>query len=189
VDWREFVASLVDSAAWPAAAVATVLLLRSRMGDLLSSSPLRRLKVGPGGAELEWAQVAAEVRADVVASPSPKRPSPFEIDGAADPADLDGLAEREPAKAIEIAHALLLGELRAKVAERKPELLEGDPSPFALVKAADREGVISRADAEALRGMLTLRDLTAHRPHTATVDRAIDFIVMARAVLYALSSP
>jgi hypothetical protein len=160
------------------------------MVELLGSSPLRRLKVGPAGAEVEWHQVAAEVRAEVVAaSGSAKRPSPFDADGAADLSDLDGLAERDPARAIGVAYAMLLGELRAIVDERKPELLGGDPNQYALVKMAYREGVISRENAEALRGLLTLRDLTENRPQAATVEKAVDFIVMARAVLYALTRP
>jgi hypothetical protein len=176
----------VDSAAWPIAVVAIIALVRGRLADVLQSSPLQRLKLGPAGAELEWQQVAAEVRAEVASSRASIRGSRIDQESE-DLAELDGLAARSPADAIEIAHSVLLTELRRLVQEAKPELLEGDANPHVLLKTAYHEGVISRENAEALRGMLTLRDLTAHRPDTATVEKAVDFIVMARAVLYALS--
>lgn len=139
-------------------------------------------------AELEWQQLAAEVRAEVVSSKVSAGASP--IDGVSeDLSELDGLAARSPADAIEVASSVLLGELRRLVQEAKPELLADDTSPHVLLKTARHEGVISRENAEALRGMLTLRDLTAHRPETATVERAVDFIVMARAVLSAPALP
>lgn len=184
MDWREFAASIVGSLAWPAAVVVLVVLLRSPLVAILGRSPLRRLKLGPTGAEVEWHQIAAEVRAEVVAASSPMHhPSPADD---LDSSDIDGLAMRSPAKAIEAAHGVLIAELSRIVGEAKPELLEGAPGPHVLLKLARRDGVLSRENAEAVRGMLTLRDLTARRPETATPDRAIDFIVMARAVLYAL---
>jgi hypothetical protein len=186
VDWREFIASLVDSAAWPIAVVAIVALMRTRLTRILENGALHRLKLGPAGAELEWQQVAAEVRAEVVSSKASTGGSPID-GGPGDLSELDGLAARSPADAIGVASSVLLGELRRLVRESKPELLADYPSPHVLLKTAHHEGVISRENAEALRGMLTLRDLTAHRPETATVERAVDFIVMARAVLYALS--
>jgi hypothetical protein len=187
MEWREFIASLVDSLAWPGAIVVIVALVRSHLTDLLSGQ-LRRLRLGPGGAELEWQAVAHDVRADVVAT-ARRMPTPQQdLAGAGvDLDNLDGLAARDPAEAIRATAAILLGELRRIVESGKPELLESTSNDYALTSAAARERLISQADAEALRGMLTLRDLSAHRPETATTERAVDFIVMSRAVLYALS--
>ncbi|MEA2218680.1 MAG: hypothetical protein QOJ35_1306 [Solirubrobacteraceae bacterium] len=181
MDWREFVASMVGSLAWPFGVVILVLILRGPLTAILGRGPLSSLKVGPMGAEAKW----QEVRADVVAGSAPKRLS--SPDGDVDLSDVDDLAEQSPAEAIEAAYVMLLAELRRIVGGKRPELLKDNPKAHVLLKSAYHDGVLSRENAEALRGMLTLRDLTVQRPETATTDRANDFIVMARAVLYALS--
>lgn len=185
MDWREFVASIVGSLAWPLAVVILVVVLRGPLTAILGRSPLSSLKLGPTGAEVKWQELAAEVRAEVVASSASNRAAA--PDGDIDLSDLDGLAERSPAQAIEVAYSTLLTELRRIAGENNPDLVKDNPTAHVLLKSASRDGVLTRENAEALRGMFTLRDLTAQRPDTATPDRAVDFIVMARAVLYALS--
>ena len=49
MDWREFVASIVGSLAWPLAVVILVLVLRGPLTAILGRSPLSSLKVGPTG--------------------------------------------------------------------------------------------------------------------------------------------
>ncbi len=188
MEWREFIASLVDSLAWPAALVILVALMRHHLGELLDSGGrLQRLKVGPAGAEIEWHALAAEVRAEVAAGPgSPRSSSPLDDTGV-DLSELDGLAERSPADAIRVASAALIGELDRMVKERNAPLLAEPATPHILVKSAYHAGVITKETGEALRGLLTLKDLTEQRPETATVEKAVDFIVLSRAVLYALS--
>lgn len=51
MNWREFVASLVGSVAWPLAAVIALALFRRQVTALLEA-PLRRLKAAPF--ELSW---------------------------------------------------------------------------------------------------------------------------------------
>jgi hypothetical protein len=58
VDWREFIASVIDSLAWPAAAAIVAWLLRDQLRQLLAA-PIRRLKAEP--LEVEWDHEAAEV--------------------------------------------------------------------------------------------------------------------------------
>ena len=191
MDWREFIASLVDSLAWPAAAVALVALVRSRLEDLLSlrSGPLRRLKVGPGGAELEWQEVAAEVKASSVRAHAALPTSPLDDD--AEPlTHLDALAERNPAEAIRQASGIVMGELRRIVEARGVELLvPGSKDPNILVKSAYRGGAITKESGEALRGLLTLRALAERDPENVPVEKAVDYILLAQAVLYALGRP
>ena len=64
MSWREFVASLVDSLAWPVAVVVLVTLLRSQLAALLKSvGPLRWLRVGPAGAEASGTAPSSRSRA------------------------------------------------------------------------------------------------------------------------------
>lgn len=58
-----------------------------------------------------------------------------------------------------------------------------------LAKAAHRAGVISDETLEAIRGMALLRNLAAHgRAEDLTPERALDFVSLAEAVLYALNA-
>lgn len=66
--WREFVASVVDSLAWPASAVVIVALLRRQLAALLQS-PLSRLRAGP--VELERVREAEKVGENVAALKCP----------------------------------------------------------------------------------------------------------------------
>jgi hypothetical protein len=182
VAWREFVATLVDSLAWPAAIVVLVVLTRDQVRDLLGGS-LRRLKLGPGGAELEWQELAAEVR---VSSVRALPPGPADPDDAPDFSHLDELAERSPGEAIVQASTIVIGELRRQMQVRNVETPD-TASPFALVKAAVSGGAITRETGEALRGMLVLRDLAARDMKSVSVEKAVDYIVLARAVLYPIT--
>jgi hypothetical protein len=74
MDTKQFIASLVSSLAWPAAVLGIVLLFRKQLADLLTG-PLRRLKAGPGGVELEFERILPKVQAQVAATmPGEKRP-------------------------------------------------------------------------------------------------------------------
>jgi hypothetical protein len=184
VDWREFIASLVDSLAWPAAAVALVALLRSQIAQWTASGPLRRLKLGPAGAELEWEQAVVEVAASSVRALPTREGLDDEL------SNLERMAERTPDAAIQQTFALVERELARLVDERRLELpIPNDRRPQSLIRAAYHGKVITKETGEALRGLLTLRDLAAHTPHGESPDRAIDYVVLARGVLYALSRP
>jgi hypothetical protein len=71
VDGLQFVSSIVASLAWPAAVVIIVVVLRRSIAGVLDG-PVKLLKVGPGGVELEkWDRAAAEVRSEVGTPPAP----------------------------------------------------------------------------------------------------------------------
>lgn len=182
MDWREFIASIVDSLAWPVAVVVLVVLLRARLAELLGSGPLRRLKLGPGGAELEWEQAVVEVAASSVRA----LPSQDGLDDELD--NLERMAERTPDAAMQQAFAVVERELLRVIDESKIELVANDRRPHILIKSAYHGKLITKETGEALRGLVTLRDLAARDPQGVSREKAIDYLVLVRAVLYALSA-
>lgn len=66
MNWQAFVASLVQSLAWPAAVLALVIVLRKPIGLALGRG-VRRVKAGP--VEVEFDQLQAEVREELARSP------------------------------------------------------------------------------------------------------------------------
>lgn len=65
----EFISSLVDSLAWPAAVIAMVVILRSPLSGLLTG-PVKRWKAGPSGVEVAyWEEQLSEARRDLEESP------------------------------------------------------------------------------------------------------------------------
>jgi hypothetical protein len=191
VNWREFVASLVDSLAWPGAVVVLVVLLRGQLGDLLAG-PLRRLKLGPGGAELEWHETVGVVATSVTALPSPRPPSGTpelaRQDLDAELNNLERLIDKMPSVALQQTFAVVERELGRIVDERKLERPTNDRRPETLIKAAVHGRVINRETGEALRGLVVLRNLAAHDPSGTkiTSEKAAEFMLLARGVLYAL---
>lgn len=180
--WREFVASIVGSLAWPVAVVGLVALLRGHLGTLLTSTPLRRLKLGPGGAELEWDHAVVQVAADSVRA----LPAQDGLDGELD--DLESLARRTPDAAMREAFALVERELLRVVERAKIELPADDRRPTTLIKAAYQSKAITKETGDALRGLVTLRDLAQRDPLRVSTEKAIDYLVLVRGVLYALGA-
>ena len=182
MDWRDFIASIVDSLAWPAAVVVLAVLMRRHVADLLAR--VSRLKVSPSSLELEWPEAIARTKV------SSARALDVSLeDDEPELGHLDGLAERNPAEAIRQAFGIVIGELRRLASDRNVEMLVDSDNPQILIKSCYGAGVITKETGEALRGLLTLRDLAERDPERVTVERAVDFILLARAVLYALSRP
>jgi hypothetical protein len=188
VDWREFIASLVNSLAWPLAVLAVVMLLRSQIRTLFDGT-LQRLKLGPAGAEFEWAQVerdTAVAAAGSIASISGP-------DGEGVDAELDAiipLIETMPAVAVRRSFDVLERELRRIVEDRQLELPYENPDVNGLIRAAYHGGAITKDTGNALRGLVELRNLSEHDPSgtRTTPEKARDFLALTRSVLYALGA-
>jgi hypothetical protein len=180
MDTKQFIASLASSLAWPAAVFAIALLFRKQLADLLTG-PLRRLKAGPGGVELEFERILPKVQAQVAATkPGDRRP----IEPSSD--ELAEVAQRSPAAAILGAYARLETELRTrlvKAGDERADKLAGQR----LVHAALEHGLISEQTAEGIEGVTLLRNLSAHgREGDLSVERALDYITLVDALLYAI---
>jgi hypothetical protein len=182
MDTKQFIASLVSSLAWPTAVFGIALLFRKQLTDLLTG-PLRRLKAGPGGVELEFERILPKVQAQVEA-PKPDEREKRLSEPSSD--ELAEVAQRSPAAAVLGAYARLEAELRtrlAKAGDERADKLAGQR----LVHAALERGLISEQTAEGIEGVMLLRNLSAHgREGDLSVERALDYITLVDALLYAI---
>ena len=191
MNWLAFIASLVQSLAWPAAVVVIVVFLRKPIRAALSHALLRRVKAGP--VELEFDQLQAEVREELARSPElTEAQVPVPASQTAAPAsslreELSPLAEVSPAAAVM--------EASRRIESRLTEMLDGSGEPpprrlgiRGLARLARERGLISDETLAAIEGMSGLRNLVAHYRDDIGVDRARDYLALADAVMYALRS-
>jgi hypothetical protein len=189
--WRDLIASLVDSLAWPAAVVVLVVALRHQLG-VLFEAPLQRLKLGPGGVEAEWDRTE---RATAVAAAGSvtirSRSDATDIDFVEERLNvIEPLADTVPAVAIRQAFDVVESELRRLVDDAGVELVYPNPDVHGYLKSAYHGDLISKELGEAIRGLIVLRDLTNNDPGgtRTSPEKARDFLVLARSVLYSLSA-
>jgi hypothetical protein len=192
VGWQAFVASLVQSLAWPAGVVAVVIVLRKPIAAVLGQG-VRRVKAGP--VEVEFDRIEAEVRDDLARSPElAEAPAPAPVGQA--PAPVGSLQE-ELARLADIAPGAAVVAAYHRIEDRLVQMLNGDDPgarPFTtvsgrgLAKLAHNHDLISDETLAAIEGLSALRDLTAHVRGDISVDRARDFLALADAVMYALRS-
>jgi hypothetical protein len=180
MDWREFIAALVDALAWPASAAIIVVLLRRQIGALLEGR-LKRLKAGP--VELEYWETAAVEVAQSVAVAVP----PISEEEDAEIHRLMVLADAAPNAAILESFVLIERELRAIVTHSGLPQPRTVPTQVMAEKLA-AAGAITQESAIAIRGLATLRNMAAHGggsdPPTPT--RAREYVVLTTAILFAL---
>lgn len=187
MDWREFIASLIDSLAWPFALVVIAALFRQQLAGLLAV-PLKSLKAGP--VSVTWAEQVAEVGVAVASgeiAPAETASSPH-LDGEL--RRIADLVEQTPVVAVRQAFGLIEQRLRA-IADIGDIAAPSETSGLPLAITLHQAGRISQANLDAVRGLATLVNLSARdvTGTSITVDRARDFMVLAQAVLYALSRP
>lgn len=178
-----FTASLVQSLAWPAAAVVIVIVLRRPIISMLGRG-VRRLRAGP--VEVEFDQELAEVREELSRSPelAESRVPPPTAEGLPD--ELARLAEISPRAGVLEAYA--------RIEQRLVEVLDGAKAPSyskvggrALARLARDHELISDETLTAVEGLTVLRNLAAHGANEDIgVERARDYLALADAVLYAL---
>ena len=179
--WMSFVASLIQSAAWPLAVFALVYLLRKPLAEAVSQR-LLRLKAGP--LEAEFDREAVAVREEVRQIPEVAAVEPR--DGPVSLAD-----ELAPLILISPASAVMQAFMR--IEQRLVELLESagqydTKRPFfELAMMASRSDLINPETLKAIDGLRSLRNLVAHGTRDEIgVDRAREFVALADAVLYAM---
>lgn len=198
--WQAFVASLVQSLAWPAGVVAVVIVLRKPIAAVLGQG-VRRVKAGP--VEVEFDRLQAEVREELARSPELAETQVLDPVGQAPvgqpPADqaAAGSLQKELSRLAEIAPGTAVVAAYHRIEDRLTEMLDSySPMarPFAtvggrgLAKLARQHDLISDETLAAIEGLSVLRDLTAHSGGDIGVDRARDYLALADAVLYVLRS-
>jgi hypothetical protein len=178
---EQFIASLVNSLAWPGAVVVVAVVLRRPLGALLSNS-LRRLKAGP--VEFEFDRVISSVEADLgleagatAATESPQ----FSVLN-----DLAPVAQTSPTAAVLDAHSRLEHELWKLTKDVRDET-EAPQGAVGLARVALAHGLITPETENAIVGVTTLRNLTAHgRQADLSPERAMDYLALVDGVLFAL---
>lgn len=177
MSWKEFIADIIGSIAWPAVIALAIWIFRTQIRGLLER-PMRRWKAGPFEAEYEWAKATEQVGTSVL-SVKTAAAGGDELD------ELLELADKAPVAAILAAHNAVEDVVRsiavaANISDASSLSLDK------LVPALIERDLIDSRTADALAGLMTLRNLAVHGPEPQG-RRAREYIVLAEGVLYALS--
>lgn len=180
MDTRQFIASLVNSLAWPAVLVVLLFLFRQRITELFEQLP-KRLKAGP--LEVEWDRAVAVTATGLVAP----RQERAELTLTDDLADLAPLTAAAPRAAVLDAAARVEAALRARFESSDAEV----PPSHGLRNLARRArdaGLVEADTARSIEGLGVMRDLAAHARDDVTPERAREFLTLAGAVIYQLDA-
>ncbi len=193
-DWQEFIASLVGSLAWPAVVLVLALMFRTSLARLLLGD-VKRWKAGPTGVEVEyWENAIAEAREELAQD---QAAAPAEVATAEEGPrefrdEMIELAAISPRSAV--MESFLRVELQLRSMLETAGIAQTRPTGARmLAETALKHGLVTAPTVDAIRGMSTLRNLAAHGHDDGDIDqeRALEFIDLAEAVLFALehSSP
>ena len=174
---EQFIASLVDSLAWPVALVLVAVVYRDQLRGLLTGQ-LRRLKAGP--IEAEFDRLISHVRTEV--------PPVQAVPEVVSVSDVAGTSPRAVIlKAHERIEALLGDAL-----EQAGEHVDDADSAAALARRAGARGLITPQSVNAVEGLAVMSNLAAHDiSGEVTPARAAGYLVLAdnRALLPESQSP
>jgi hypothetical protein len=187
VDGFEFASSVIRSVAWPTAVLTIVFLLRSPIRAALTG-PIRRWKVGPSGAEVEYWEHAASETLEQLPPEAAEQAEKALGGGLA--GELTPLAEVSPRAAVMEAFVRIESELR-RIAMTPPPIASPDQvermGARQLAVIAHHEGRISDQSLNAIDRLVVMRNLAAHAPAgEIDTNMALEFVHLADAVMYAL---
>jgi hypothetical protein len=188
VDTKQFIASLVSSLAWPTAAVLITLVFREQLAKLLSA-PLKRLKAGPSGIELEFdlelerAVTKAEAEIEPAALPSLPEEAPLPLVD-----DLRAVAQKEPQTAVLAASSRFERQLRDLLRDSgDPEAASAKRGMVWLARRAVEKGLIQENLAGLIQALATLRNIAAHgEEESPDVQGAMNFLSLLAEVSVAV---
>lgn len=173
MDWRTFFTAVIESLAWPIAAVVLVMLLRDEIRQLLPF--LKRLKAGPLEAEFE--RNVTELRAASDVQPLPAVAEPLTPQRAM----LLELVEVNPRSAILEAWRGVENEALRVIDRRGMYVRPKEAnSPNAVIRTLAKENVLSSDEVALFHDLRALRNLAAHADDfSPTLDAALNFIDLA----------
>ena len=178
----EFIAQMTKAIAWPAAAVVVALVFKGQIMSLFDRDK-GSLNVGPIG--VAWEGLRREVESELKMTPEslePSRPAKS-VSGSID--ELLAVAQSSPEAAILEAFSRVERALRDKLGDDE----FGSAPLVQLVGAALDRKLITDETARAIDGLRIMRNLAAHgRADELTKERAIDYLVLVDAVLYAMGN-
>jgi len=190
MNWLQFISSLVSSLAWPAGVVAVVFILRRPLTKMLNARPVKSLKAGPAGIEVEYFdEKLQEVREDL-GVPAPTQ-LPGETAGRNDFMDeMTQLAEVAPSAVILESFARLEKVLREAidVSQGNGRTPSRPSSVRALARQAVEQGLITPSEFSAFEDVSVLRNLVAHaKPVELDAARALEYAKLVRQLIISIS--
>ncbi|GAB4050193.1 hypothetical protein [Catellatospora paridis] len=174
----EFVAAMTSALIWPVIVLALVLVFRGTIKNLLAERPTR-FQAGPVTAE--WDRQAVKVGEGI------------DLENETPTSRAELRPEARPAEVIELAHSSPLGAIMEKSVEIERELTEKlksaqvefrFPSTMrGLADIAARTGLITMGLFSSIVGLSRMRNIAAHGEIDVTPSQAVEFVVLADAVL------
>jgi hypothetical protein len=194
MDVLQFIASVVNSIAWPVAASAMVIVLRRPIAHILRRGQIKRLKAGPTGLELEYfdekIQEANESLAEAPTAAASLTISVLpEIAMARDDfmAEMRQLADVAPSAVILESFARLEKVLRESL-ESTPEgevEIRRPASIRTLARRALDQKLITQSEFAALEDLVVLRNIVTHGGSAGDLDadRALSYAEIVRQLI------
>jgi hypothetical protein len=186
VNWLAFVASLVQSLAWPAGVVTLGIVFRRPIGEALRRG-IRRLRIGPVEAEFDHqiAEVRQELQQEMRQSPKAAAAEILDLDTVAS-SNLNRLVDASPEAAVTSAYAQIEARLAELLDEAGAPTFTAAGGP-ALARLARRHELISDETLSAVDGLSVMRNLAVHGPSGEIGrQRAREYLALADAVLYSM---
>ncbi|WP_152034018.1 hypothetical protein [Paracidovorax avenae] len=182
MDWLTFISKLIDSIAWPVAAVLLGLIFRKKLAELLPL--LRKVKAGPLEAEFEIAtkQVLASTAELTAKEHKPDTPQIEDKSSLEDTASKLLTARSEPTATIIEGWSTLDSELH-KLARQTG--IKGDPllSEAKLYREIMDSEVLPIDTRNLVQDLRQLRNQVAHAKVIPTPESAQDYLVSVHRVV------
>lgn len=182
MDWLTFISKLIDSMAWPVAAVLLGLIFRKKLAELLPL--LRKVKAGPLEAEFEIAtkQVLASTAELAAKERKPDAPQTADKSPLEDAASKLLTARSEPTATIIEGWSTLDGEIH-KLARQTG--INGDPlvSETKLYREIMDSDVLPIQTRNLVQDLRQLRNQVAHAKVIPTPESAQDYLVSVQRVV------
>jgi hypothetical protein len=184
VDTEQFIASLVSSLAWPVAVVGTAIAFRRQIGQLLTTGPLKRLKMGSVEAEFERRTAEVETKLAV----PPEVAVTERVAGATVVEELAPVADVSPSSAVLEAFERVQQDIRARLEAAGFSRADQPWGVVGLAQRAKAGGLITPQSLEAVEGVAVMRNLAAHRPDDVSREAALEYLALIDGVLFTLRS-
>lgn len=180
MDWKSFIASMIDSLAWPAVVCYTVWLFHEKLGALLP----RLTKLKHNDTELEFSEGVRELEEQVSQPIELPEPTVQSSDLSEQFDFLQKLAHISPRAAILEAWRNVETSAAKAAAKAYPELeprnLRGPARPMRLLEGK----VLSKEELRQISGLRRLRNMAAHHdefdlgghPIEAYIDIALSMV-------------
>jgi len=189
VDWKEFIASLIGSTAWPLAVTILLIAFRSVIKQLTLEG-VRKWKVGATGIEVEyWDKERTNVKESIEQQSSQGIEDLESQSGGLLVDELASLAKSRPSAVVIEAFIKIevrLREILGNAGNTPSEEISRMPARKLVLVCLD-QNLITPESANSIEGLSVMRNLAVHgKAQELEVVRALEFLHLADAVLFTL---